>query len=243
MEKSVTVIGPDGGANQVAAPANIVLQCPPLADRNARMIRPGQYAVTDMEKMEASTQQLYSFQTYAAAGQTSLVFFQNPYGAAGVTLADTNMQSAGMLPAPQKFLVQGIGVRFISGLAASTLGAASADNALNDTNAILRTGILSMEISSKNYLTVTPLAELPCRAYTAGMAGLSNATTPAASLASNVNLAWVRGDVFRPNPLLLESTMNFRVTITWPVAVPVPSTNAASRLGVYLYGTLYRPPQ
>lgn len=232
-----------GETASVAAPANIILQCPPLSDRNARMVRPGQYQVTDMDKMEASTQVLYSFVTYPAGGSSALTFFQNPYGAQGITLADTNMQSAGMLPSPQKFLVQGLGVRFISGLAASTLGAASADNALNDTNAILRTGIVTLDISSKNYFTTTPLAELPCRAYTAGMAGLSNATTPAAGLASAVQLAWVNGDVFRPNPLLLESTMNFRVTVTWPTLIPVPSTNATSRLGIYLYGTLYRPPQ
>ena len=114
---------------------------------------------------------------------------------------------------------------------------------MTDTNAILKSGILTLSISSKDYLTASPLSELPCRAYTAGMAALSDSTTAGATQASKINLAWVNGDVFKPNPLLLESSMNFKVTMTWPTAVAIPSADASARIGVYLYGTLYRPPQ
>lgn len=243
--QDVTITNPVTGETQrVAAPANIIMQCPPLADRNARMIRPGQYQVTDMEKMEASTQPLYSFQAYAAAGQTSLTFFQNPVGQGTTTLLDTNMQAAGQLPNPQKFLIQGIGVRYIPSAAISVIGgAASANSPLNDMNAILKSGILTLTISSKDYLTISPLVELPARAYMAGAAALSDTTTAGATQSAKMSLGWVRGDVFKPNPLLLESNMNFAVTMTWPTAVAIPSADASARIGVYLYGTRYRPPQ
>lgn len=233
---------PDGSTQTVPAPANIVLTCAP-PDRNAKMIRPGQYAVTDLNKMECSTQPLYSFQAYPAAGATSLIFFQNPQGAGGTTIVDTNMQAPGQLPAPQQFLIYGIGVRYISGLAANVIGASSANSVLNDTNAILKTGALTLTISSKDYLYASPLCELPARSYVAGMAALSDSSTAGAGQASKISLGWVMGDVLKPNPLLLEPSMNFKVTMTWPVAVPIPSADAAARIGVYLYGSLYRPPQ
>lgn len=242
MADDITVQMPDGTVTRSTLPANMVLTCAP-PDRSARQLRPGQYTVTDDTKMEASTQPLYDFQAYAATGQTSLTFFQTPVGQSSKTLANTNMQSAGMLPAPQQFLIQGVGVRYISGLAANVIGASAANSALNDTNAILRAGVFQLSISSKTYLTTFPLSELPCRAYVAGAAALSDSTTAGAGQASKITLAWEIGDVFRPNPLLLTPTMNFQAQIIWPTAVAIPSADASAQIGVYLYGTIYRPPQ
>lgn len=227
------------GGQMVVAPANCVPVCAPAKD----MLRPGQFAVNELDKMEAITQPLYSYQAYPAAGAATLVFFQNP-ASGTVTREDTNMELAGQLPAPQKFLVQGIGIDFISGLPASTLGAASANSPANDMNAVLQRGYLSFIIGSKQYLNMTSMKSLPSRSYVRADAALSNATTPAAALASMLAFGFVDGDVFKPTPLLLEASQNFRVEISYPGGVvPVPSTNATSRIGVWLYGTLYRSPQ
>jgi hypothetical protein len=237
MAAMQTLKSPSG--DTVPLPANCVSVCPPSKD----MLTPGRFAVNDLDKMEAITQPLYSYQLYPAAGAATLVFFQNP-ASGTVTREDTNMELAGQLPAPQKFLIQGIGVDFISGLAASTLGAASVNSAINDFNAVMQRGYLSLIIGSKNYLNVTALKTLPMRSYVDGMAGLSNATTPAAALASVIQTYKISGNVFSPTPLLLEASQNFRVEISYPGGVvAVPSANATSRIGVTLYGTLYRSPQ
>jgi hypothetical protein len=242
MADKVMVQTPDGTVQSVPAPANVVLTCAPPGP-GSRMLKPGQYKVTDDTKMECSTQPLYDFQSYAAAGQTSMTFFQTPNGQSSKTLANTNMTNAGMLPAPQQFLIQGVGVRYISGLPAGAIGASSANSIVNDANAILKAGVFQLNISSKTYLTIFPLAELPCRAYTAGMGALSDSTTAGAGQASKMDLYWEVGDVFRPNPLLLTPTMNFSATIIWPTAIAIPSADASAQIGVYLYGSLYRPAQ
>lgn len=224
-----------------AAPlaANCVSVCAPSKD----MLRPGAYAVNDINKMEAITQPIYSYQAYPAAGSTSLVFFQNP-ASGTVTREDTNMELAGQIPAPQKFLIQGIGIDYSPGLAPVTLGAASANSQTNDMYAIMRRGLFNLIIGSKTYATFAPLKFAPTRSWVRGDFGASNATTPAAALATKLDVARVEGDVWKPTPLLLEAGQNFRVELTWPGgAVPIPSADAAARIGVILYGTLYRPPQ
>lgn len=223
----------------VPAPANCVPVCAPAKD----MLTPGRFAVNDLDKMEAITQPLYSYQAYPAAGASTMVFFQNP--ASGVTTReDTNMELAGQLPAPQKFLIQGIGVDYLPGTPTMRFGAQSALNQLSDVYAILRRGYLSLIIGSKQYLNVSPLMILPPRSHIDGVAALSDQTTPAAAMQSVNTVGFSNGDVFKPTPLLLEASQNFRVEISWPGGVvPIPSADAAARIGVILYGTLYRSPQ
>lgn len=229
------------GGERVPAPANVVLQCAP-PDKE-KWLRPGQFAVNDVDKMEAISQPLYSYQSYPAAGASTLVFFQTP-ASGTVTREDTNMELAGQLPAPQKFLIQGIGVDYLPGLAPQTLGAASANSHANDVYALLRRGYLSLVIGSKNYLNVSPLALLPPRSKVVAAGAASNATTAAPALSLQMSRAWADGDVFKINPLLLEASQNFRVEISFPGgAVAIPSADAAARIGVIFYGTLYRSPQ
>lgn len=232
------VITPNG--ERVPAPANVILQCAPDSQK---MLRPGQFAVNDLDKMEAVTQPLYSYQAYAAAGQNQLVFFQTPVSGT-VTTEDTNMQLAGQLPAPQKFLIQGIGVDFLPGTAASQFGAQSANTQLNDVYTVLKRGYLTLSIGSKNYFETTTLLSTPPRSHIDGVAALADATTAAANLQSRISVGYANGPVFKPNPLLLEASQNFKVTISWPGgAVAIPSADASARIGVWLYGTLYRSPQ
>lgn len=226
-------------AGPMVAPANCVPVCAPSKE----MLTPGRFSVNDLDKMEAITQSLYSYQTYPAAGAQNFVFFQVPVSGV-VTREDTNMVLAGQLPAPQKFLVQGIGIDLLSGLKVSTLGADTANSQPNDLFEVLRRGVFTLTIGSKPYLTMAPLMELPPRAALGGFAAVTSQTTAAANLQTIIATAHSEGEVFTPTPLLLEAGQNFIVEIGFPGgAVALPSTNATTRIGVQLYGTLYRPPQ
>lgn len=228
------------GPQQVPVPANVGAVAPPAAD----MLDPSRYAVNVPDMMEAITQPLYSYQAYPAAGTANpLVFFQSqPIGA--ITAEDTNMQLAGQLPAPQKFLIQGIGVDYISGNAVSKFGAEVGNGNLNDFYAVMRRGLLTLTIGSKNYLTFTSMLQLPVRAHINGVAAVADATTAAADLQTMIQAGFSEGEVFKPRPLLIEASQNFAVSLSYPGgAVAIPSADAAARIGIWLYGTLYRPAQ
>lgn len=229
---------PDGTA--VPVPANLAPTWVPTAD----MLNPDAYAVNRNGVMEAISQPLYSYVSYPAAGTVQpLQFFQSqPVGT--ITAEDTNMQAAGQLPAPQSFLVQGIGVDYLPGTAAARFGAQSALGQLPDVYAILRRGVLTLTIGSKNYLQLGPLMELPPRAHINGVAAASDQTTPGATMQLFASVGYSDGPVFTPRPLLIPPSQNFLVTLAWPAgAIPIPSADAAARIGVQLYGTLYRPVQ
>lgn len=228
-----------GNPTPVPVPANCVSVCPPRKD----MLRPGAFQVNDLDKMEAITQPLYSYQAYPAAGAQQFVFFQVPVSGA-VTNEDTNMVLAGQLPAPQKFLVQGIGIDYLPGIAPVRFGAESALSQMNDFWAIMRRGVLTFTIGTKPYLQVAPLMELPCRAHVNGAMAAADATTAGAALQTFGSVAFSEGDVFKPAPMLLEASQNFLVQISFPGgAIAIPSSDSAARIGVQLYGTLYRAPQ
>jgi len=232
------VIGPKGQPVQV--PANCGPVAAPALDM---MLDPTKFAVNVAGMMEAITQPLYSYQAYPAAGTAgSLTFFQSAL--ATVTLEDTNMQAVGQLPAPQQFLIQGISVDFISGNAVAKFGAEVANGNLNDFYAVMKRGVLVLTIGSKQYLTQTSMLQLPQRAHIGGVAAVADATTAAANLQTLIQAGWSEGDVFRPRPLLIPPSQNFDVKISYPGgAAAIPSADAAARIGVTLWGTLYRPVQ
>ena len=228
-------------AGPVSQPANVGKVMPPSFD----MIQdPAAYAVNVGGMMEAITQPLYSYQSYLSTGPTApLQFFTTPVGGA-VTIEDTNMQLAAQLPKPQKFLVQGIGIDFISGNAVSKFGAETANGNLNDFYAVMKRGQFVLTIGSKDYYTDTSLLQLPVRAHIGGVAAVSDATTAAANLQTLIQAGWAEGDVFKPRPLLIEAGQNFGATISWGAAAPaIPSGDTGARIGVRLYGTLFRSVQ
>jgi len=233
-DKSVAIVGQAGGSPCVSL-------CSPKA-----MLRPGQYVVQDIDKMEALTQPLYSYQLYPAAGATTLSFFTT--AAQGTTtVEDTNMQLAGQLPAPQRFLIEGIGIDWLPGSTAAApviLGADGVTGQANDMWAVFRRGVFSLDIGSKNYLRMDPLFALPPRSHMGNNFATSSSTTAAAALNVRMNTAFSEGPVLRVNPMLIDPGMNFQATINFPGgAIPLPSTDALCRIGVILYGTLYRPAQ
>lgn len=247
-QTAASVVGQAPAAQAIAqqapgmpAPANCVRVCAPSSDMWSN---PGQWSVNMTPTMEAISQPLYSYQAYPTAGASVLTFFQTPATGA-ITAEDTNMQLAAQLPAPQKFLIQGIGIDFLSGQ--SPILGPRADAAIsqaNDFYAVLRRGAFNLTVGTKSYLDMAPLMALPPRAHFDMNSAIASSTTPAAALQTLASSAWSEGDVFRPIPILLEAGQNFKCTLGFPAGpVALPSADAAARIGIILYGTLYRAPQ
>lgn len=197
------------------------------------------YQVNRSGQQEAIWQPLYDSSAYAAAGQTSLTFFQVPNGQSSKTLDDTNMELAGSLPMPKRFLIQAIEIAFFSGVTPATHGAQAAANYVNDVNAFYKSGHFQLFIGSKPYLDESPLGVMPPGWGMYVASALADTTTAAADSQSMVQYARPIGRTYEITPVLLESQQNFKVTLSWGTAVALPSTSAG-KVFVRLLGTLYR---
>lgn len=206
------------------------------------------YDVVQRNSVEGIRQSLYDFQTYAAAGQTQLSFFQVPQGqgtgiAGGTkTLEDTNMDLAGNLPNPKAFLTQGIEIAFFpSGSPVTSAAALATKNMTNDVWAFIKQGYLQFFISSKAYLQEAPLAKFPARNFLRSDMAVALSTTASTTTDQYVmELPVMAGAPFKMiPPITLRPTMNFNVTLNWGAVVALPS-NTTARVGVYLTGILYR---
>lgn len=195
-----------------------------------------QYATHVPDAVEVIRQSLYDTATYLAAGQTELLFFQQPKGQNGKTIADTNMEIAGSLPAGKSFLIEGIGIHLFP--TANPSGVAATTNFLNDIYTFAKGGNLNLFISSKSYLEESPLVCFPPQT------GISNnpaVSTTVAATSMNSDNASLAGQVYMlsPTPLMLVPTTNFSVGLRWPAALPLPSTQNM-KVVVKLYGVMYR---
>lgn len=202
-----------------------------------------QYNVNRAGEIEGVRQSLYDFQTYATAGQTSLTFFQVPVGQNGKTKADTNMQIAGSLPAPQRFLIQSIEILFFSGKAVDsfTVAAAALPQQADDVYTVAKSGWLDLFIGSKSYLTEAPIGRFPPRTGMKLESALATNSATVGELKSEY--ASMSGVPYQMEPpILLVPTQNFNVTLNWPAAVALPS-GVDARIGIVLNGILYRNSQ
>jgi hypothetical protein len=198
------------------------------------------YSVNRGGQYEVVGASLYDYTTYAAAGQTELNFFQTPQGQGGKTLADTNMEAAGSLPAPKNFLVTSLEINFWPGVNPWITGAAATGGLLNDVWTVAKSGYLELYVGSKNYIQEGPLGVFPASNGLVVSPALSDATTAAANLRTSIDYANMGGKPYiLPSPIALVSSQNFRVSLKWPTAVALPSTTIG-RIGVRLRGYLYR---
>lgn len=209
--------------------------------RRSNLPNPRRYRVTRPGMGEGIKSSLYDFQTYAAAGQTSLTFFQIPVGQSGKTIADTNMKVAGQLSTGNVFVVQGIELYLFPGTLPMIQGvAAGAVNFTNDIYTVAKSGSLTMKVLDKDYVTEAPLGRFPPRT---GLEVEAAAATTVAASQPTMDYARMNGQPYNVNPdVTLESNMSFSVTLNWPAAVALPSTVDA-RIGVVLNGILYRRSQ
>lgn len=202
-----------------------------------------QYNVNRPGQIEVVRQSLYDFQTYAAAGQTQLSFFQVPQGQSGKTKFDTNMEVAGSLPNPKNFYVTSIEVLFFPGSVIDTFNAAAAANAAqaDDVYTFAKSGYLDFFIGSKSYLTEAPLGVFPPKTRLQINNALASNSATVGEVKSEY--ATMSGQPYILDPgILLVPTQNFNITMNWPTAVALPST-VAGRVGVRLNGYLYRNSQ
>lgn len=201
---------------------------------------------------EAITQSLYDSAAYAAAGTTILTFFQTPigqgtgFGGGSKTLEDTNMVSAGQVPANIEFLIESLEVNFepttptvVGNLSNPAVvdTAASVAALINDAWFFYRTGYLVLTIGSKPYLQEAPLMRFPPKAYfnLHAATALGN-TAQAANVASNIAFATAHGRPYLLKaPLRLISNQNFSVTLNWPTvrAIANPALVYVTLDGVY----------
>jgi len=192
---------------------------------------------------EAVRSSLYDFQAYLAAGQTSLSFFQVPVGQSGKTKADTNMEMAGSLPSPKRFVIETLELYFFPDVSIDTTSAGAVNTASYgaDMLSFLSHGYLDLFIGSKSYLTEAPLGRFPASTGMRMDTDLSG--TFAAPNFVKSQYAQTTGLIYRIDPnLTLEPTQNFNVSLNWPTAIPMPSGSGA-RIGVVMRGVLFRNSQ
>lgn len=196
-------------------------------------------------EFEAIRQSLYDFQTYAQAGQTSLIFFQVPAGQSGKTIADTNLELAGQLPNPKMHLVQSIELLFFPSVLPSIGPAADAPSQhVNDVYNVSKTGWLELFIGSKSYLREAPLGRFPPKTRLEVSSAIATSLTAGAATQSRDSYAVWAGRPYAVDPwILLKPTQNFQVTLNWPTNVALGAADTAARIGVALDGVLYRNSQ
>jgi len=200
------------------------------------------FRVNRSDDYEGIRQSLYDSQTYAAAGQTSLTFFQVPIGQAGKTRADTNMETAGTLPQPKNFLAESIELHILPAIDPSAVdGGVVGDGSefANDVYKILSAGFLELFIGSKTYLTEAPLMKFPPKTRMELSAAESVAIGDAGA-AINFRDVYAAGSgrpYYLDPAILLEPTQNFNVSLNWPTAVAI---SADLRIFVSMDGVLYR---
>lgn len=236
-----------------------MLDAPPSAAdfQSRRVTNPGQ--------SEVIRQRFYDYLLYPTAGQAQFTFFSQPVGQ-GVTTAqgavvgtgktqwDTNLELPNTLPSGKAFMIESIEVLFLPGAVATAntytpaalstfaaVAAAAVTASVNDVNSFYQSGMLELNILSKNYLRETPLMAFPPKAQLNVSAAVANnsATTAEASIA----FAKASGRPYYIQPeISLQPAVNFEVVIKYPAAVATPSGFNA-RVGVILDGYFMRASQ
>lgn len=197
------------------------------------------YNVNRPDQVEAIRQSLWDTQTYVDNSTTQLQFFQIPNGQSSKTLADTNMEAAGSLPAPKSFLVETIELYVYPGntIAADSTTIAASKN-LNDIYQLTKTGWLDLFIGSKSYLIEGPLMKFPPRS---GIGGIQVGADSTANTGVRVDYATLGGPVYELDPpILLVPTQNFKITLNWASAIDI---GANATIVCNLGGILYRNSQ
>ncbi len=231
-------------------------------------LQPGDFAanrVTNPMQSELIRNRLYDYQLYPAAGSTQISFFQQPSGA-GITSAlgaavgtaktlwDTNMELGGTLPSGKAFLIESIEVLYFPGSVSTAntytpanmslfaaVAAAALAGAANDILTFYQSGMLELNVLSKNYLRETPLLCFPPKSHfdLSAAIGSNSATTGSSILA----LAKAAGRPYYMEPkITLQPAVNFEVLLRWPAAVANPS-GFIGRVGVILDGGFMRASQ
>jgi hypothetical protein len=231
---------------------------PTAADFNSRR-------VTNPSQSEIVRQRFYDYLLYPTAGTTQLSFFSQAVGqgvtsavgataGAAKTLWDTNLSISNTLPSGQAFMIESIEVVFVPGSVSTAntftlikpyefnaTAAATLGGQLADVNSFYQSGLLELNILSKNYLRETPMIVFPPKtSLNIDTAVSSNSATTAANIVQNGRAA---GRPYYISPeIALQPAVNFEVVVKYPAAVATPSGFNA-RVGVILDGYFMRASQ
>lgn len=221
--------------------------------------------VTNPAQSEIVRQRFYDYQLYATAGSQQLSFFSQPVGQGltsaigavagqGKTQWDTNLEIPNTLPSGKAYMIESIEVLFMPGSVATAntytpanisvfavAAAAAVAGAANDVNTFYQSGMLELNVLSKNYLRETPLMAFPPKAMLDTSAALSSNSATVGEIGLSVTKAGGRPYYVEPN-IALQPAVNFEVLLRWPAAVPTPSGFNA-RVGVILDGYFMRASQ
>lgn len=231
---------------------------PTAADFNARR-------VTNPAQSEVVRNRFYDYQLYATAGVAQLTFFSQPVGQ-GITSAqgavvgtaktqfDTNLELPNTLPSGKAYMLQSIEVLYLPGSVSTAntytpanlslfavAAAASVAAQLNDVNTFYQSGMLELNVLSKNYLRETPVLAFPPKAHLDVSAALANTSATVGEIAAVFAKASGRPYYIQPE-ISLQPAVNFEVLIKYPAAVATPSGFNA-RVGVILDGYFMRAGQ
>jgi hypothetical protein len=224
--------------------------------------------VTNPGQAEVIRQRFYDYGLYPAGGSAQLTFFSQPIGqgittaigavvGSGKTNFDTNLELPNTLPSGKQFLIESIEVLFFPGSVSTAntytpqqMGAfnavASAANVqafggINDVTVFYQSGMLELNVLSKNYLRETPLIAFPPKTHFDFSGDLSS--NAAATGVVGAALAKATGRPYYISPeITLQPAVNFEVLLRYPAAVPLPST-FNGRVGVILDGYFQRASQ
>lgn len=172
---------------------------------------------------------LYDYQTLSAAATASQRFFVDPQSG-NKTLADTNMELSGQIPKGQMFLVTGVQVEVLPGVA---INGTNASAFYDDIYEATKDGVLIFKIGSKNFIEQGNLMKFPPVNRLFGESSTTVATDRYA-------YAQTGGREFQVHDLLLESNQNFSIELREINALP---SGVAARIGVTLNGFQYRNAQ
>jgi len=229
---------------------------PTAADFNSRR-------VTNPSQSEVVRQRFFDYQLYATAGVSQLTFFSSPVGqglttAVGATagtaktLWDTNLELPNTLPSGKAFMIESIEVIFFPGsvstantytlvspITYNATPAAAVAAQLADVNSFYQSGLLELNILSKNYLRETPLIAFPPKAnFNLDVAFSGSGTAENGAVNGRIS-----GRPYYISPeIALQPAVNFEVVLKWPAAVATPSGFNA-RVGVILDGYFMRASQ
>jgi hypothetical protein len=178
-----------------------------------------QYNPNRADQIEGIWQPFYHKQTYSAAGQASLQFFNIAFSG---DYTVTNMPAAAFFPAPTAFLCTAIMLNFIPGNPIGTTAAApSAAQEANwsDVVAVAQGGYVEFVIGGKVYLRDSPSGKFAPNYTINGVAAFGGTLT--APALSSIAYARAAGRYYEITPFLIPQTQNFSVTLYEPTLIPV----------------------
>jgi hypothetical protein len=209
-----------------------------------------QYKVVNANNAELVRQSIYDFQSWGASGVGSTIytFFSAPVGQNGKTYADTNMETANMLPRGVAMLVESIEVVFFSAASIDAVGSTDVPGTslFAEDEFSFRTSRcwLEFKIAEKSFLKEAPMSRFPMKTHFE--AELSSAmdtgvTSEHGTIVSSVG-SWRGRPYFLEPKVVLESNYSFQITLNFPTAVTLPSATNA-RFGVIVDGQRLRVAQ